>query len=115
MNIKIITKPITRAEALEIGKEFYPEMVKGVVDIKKEIIVLGGEYHMDANNALMENGDSLQGDVWGFNIYPKRADSDWIEYTALINIRPAVNNRTMTVEDKIIREKMAKIIETLIQ
>lgn len=49
MNIKIISQPITRAEALKIGQEFYVEMTKGVVDIQREIIALGGEYHMDAN------------------------------------------------------------------
>ena len=34
MIIKIITKPITRDEATKIGKEFYDEMVKGVVVLK---------------------------------------------------------------------------------
>ncbi len=114
MHIEIITKPITRAQALEIGKEFYQEMIKGVVDIEQELIALGGEYHMEANNALMAQGSSSQGAVWGFNIYPKRTDADWIEYTALINIRPAAHNRTMTVEREAIRMKMKKIIEKLI-
>ena len=53
MNIKIVTEPITRAEAKEIAKEFYVEMVKGVVDVEKGIIALGGEYHMDANTILL--------------------------------------------------------------
>jgi shikimate kinase len=113
MNIRIITSPITRSEALEIGQEFYTEMVKGVVDINKKIIALGGEYHMDANVVLIEKGCS-QGDIWGFNIYPNRSHDDWIEYTSLINIRPTAHNRTMTVQDKNICEAMKKIIEELI-
>ena len=113
MIIKIITKPITRDEATKIGKEFYDEMVKGVVDVKEEIIALGGEYHMDANNVILENGSS-QENVWGFNIYPSRKDDQWIEYTALVNIRPASKNMNMTVEDEKICAKMKKIIEKLI-
>lgn len=114
MEIKIVRMPITRADALEIGKEFYHDMIKGVVDIRKKIIALGGEYHMDANNVLMAEGNSSQENVWGFNIYPKRTGVEWIEYTALVNIRPAVGNRTMTVENKEIRETMRHIIESLI-
>ena len=110
MDIRIIKTSITRDTALEIGNEFYDEMVKGVVDVEKEIIALGGEYHMDANIVLLEQG-SLQSNLWGFNLYPLRPASDWIEYTSLINIRPHANNRTMTVEDEAIRDAMKRIIE----
>lgn len=113
MNIKIITKPITKKEALKIGREFYKEMVKGVVDIEKRIIALGGEYHMDAN-VILTNAGSSQNSIWGFNIYPDREGDDWIEYTALINIRPRDKNRSMTVEDKNIRRIMKEIIKELI-
>ena len=47
MNIKIISEPITRSEALALAKEFYGDMVKGVVDLEKEILAFGGEYHME--------------------------------------------------------------------
>ncbi len=114
MKIKIISAPITRAQAVEIGKTFYPDIIKGVVDIEKEIIALGGEYHIDANMVLIEHG-SQQKDVWGFNVYHEKNNKEWIEYTSLINIRPAAKNRTMTVEDKVIRDRMKKIIESLIQ
>ena len=113
MNIQIIEKPITRAEALKIGQEFYTEMVKGVVDIRKDIIALGGEYHIDANTVLTGAG-SAQPDVWGFNLYPNVVGEDWIECTSLINIRPAAKNRTMFVEDESIRKIMKRIINQLI-
>lgn len=113
MNIKIISEPITRKEALEIAKEFYGEMVKGVVDIERGIIALGGEYHMDANIILIENG-SKQNVIWGFNIYPNTEGDEWIEYTSLINIRPAAQNRSMMVENEELRATMKAIIEKLI-
>lgn len=114
MIIKIVTEPITKAEALSIAQEFYGDMVKGVVDIEREVIALGGEYHMDANNVLIEKG-SKQAEVWGFNIYPGLEGGDWIEYVSLINIRPQIGNRSMVVEDKKIRDIMRNIIEKLVK
>lgn len=110
MIIRIIDKPITRAEASLIAKEFYGEMVKGVVDVEREVIALGGEWHMDANTRLIEHG-SKQHAVWGFNFYP---DENRIEYTSLVNIRPAQHNRKIEVQDEALRKKMEQIIRKLI-
>jgi len=67
MNIKIINKKIVESELREIARDFYGEMVKGVVDIEREILTMGGEYHMDANTVLIGN-ESKQQNVWGFYI-----------------------------------------------
>lgn len=109
MNIKIIDKKISEKELREIAKDFYNIMVKGVVDIKREILAVGGEYHMDANNILIENG-SQQQDVWGFNWYFDKKRDKRIEYVSLINIRPMQNNKTMEVQDSDLRSKMKVII-----
>lgn len=113
MIIKIVADTISLDELRNIAKEFYISMVKGVVDIEKSVVAFGGEYHMDANVLLLENG-SKQGDVWGFNIYPDMPRDSWIEYTSLINIRPAANNRDMEVQNADIRAKMKSIIESKI-
>ena len=110
MNIKIVTEKITRAEAKEIGKDFYKEMVKGVVDIERSIVALGGEYHIDANMALIGYG-SEQKNIWGFNFYP---DESLIQYTSLINIRPLQNNRVIEIQDENLRKKIEKIIRKII-
>ncbi len=110
MKIKIVTVPITRAEAKEIAQEFYKEMVKGVVDVKREILALGGEWHMDANKILLEDG-SLQRNIWGFNFFP---DDGRLQYTSLINIRPLQNNWTLEVKSKELRRNMERIIRKLI-
>ena len=68
MNIKIVENKISLLELREVAKEFYVTMVKGVLDIEKEIIAFGGEYHADANEILIESG-SRQSDIWGFNLY----------------------------------------------
>lgn len=109
MNIKIINKKINDTELREIAKDFYGEMIKGVVDIKQEILAMGGEYHMDANNVLTEKG-SKQENIWGFNWYFNRTGEDRIEYTSLINIRPKQMNRKMEVQDRVLRDTMKTII-----
>lgn len=113
MDIRIIKKPITQAEAKEIAKEFYVDMVKGVVDIERGIIALGGEWHMDANMVLVGEG-SRQSDVWGFNFHFNKTPEDQVEYISLINIRPNEGNYDMIIEDESRRRAMKKIIEKLI-
>lgn len=113
MNIRIITAPIARAEAKEIAEEIYGDMVKGVADIERGIVALGGKWHMDANNKMTEAG-SQQNALWGFNLYPDKEGKDRIEYIALINIRPVLGNRDMYIEDAQIREKIRAIINTLV-
>ena len=109
MDIRIIESEIPLDDVRDIAKEFYVSMVKGVADLEQEIIALGGEYHMDANMKILENG-SIQADVWGFNIFFDRSQDERIEFTSLINIRPLAGNRSMEVEDESIRKKMRDII-----
>ncbi|MEI6346171.1 MAG: DUF5674 family protein [bacterium] len=99
MNIKVITDSISLNELKELAKEYYITMIKGVVDIEKEIVAFGGEYHMDANVVLLEKGHQ-QGDIWGFNVVFDLDSEDWIEYTSLINIRPLKGNRSMEITDR---------------
>ncbi len=113
MNIQVVENQITVDELRQIAKEFYVTMIKGVVDIDKEIIAFGGEYHMDANNILTAQG-SDQNDVWGFNIELDMPRDSWIEYTSLINIRPLAGNRDLEVQDARIRAKMKRIIDAKI-
>ncbi len=113
MNIKVIREPISIREAEELAQEFYRTMVKGVADIEREIIALGGEYHIDANNVLIEEG-SIQPNLWGFNMHFDREGDEWLEYRSLINIRPAAGNRGMLVKDETLQNRMRKIIEKLI-
>jgi len=109
MNIKIVDKKITELELREIAKDFFGKMVKGVADIEREIIAIGGEYHIDANTVLIENG-SKQRNVWGFNWYFDRTGDDRIEFISLINIRPAQGNRTMELKNDSLRGKIKDII-----
>ncbi len=110
----IIVRDIADQKVLgDLADKWHKVLVKGVVDIEKGDVALGGEWHMDANNLLIANG-SQQSNVWGFNIYQDETGEDALEYISLINIRPAQNNRSMEVEDELIREKMKEIIQKIV-
>lgn len=109
MEIQIVRDFIPLSELQSVAMHWYGNMVKGVVDIEREILALGGEYHMDANVILVEDG-SKQDSVWGFNVHLERPRGEWIEYRSLINIRPRQNNRGMLIEDQALQERMKSII-----
>lgn len=109
MDIRIINDSISRIDLNQLAQEFYEDLIKGVVDIQREIIALGGEMHADAEEVLLENG-SNQSDLWGFNILLDTDKDDSLIYESLINIRPRDNNKDLEVKDPDIRNKMKEII-----
>jgi hypothetical protein len=114
MNIRIIRNKITKSELDELAKEFYVEMIKGVADIERSIMALGGEWHIDANQILIEDGSS-QENLWGFNVYLNKAKEEKLEYNSLINIRPGQGNRNMEIESEEIRKKISEIVNNLME
>jgi len=92
---------------------FFEDMVKYVVDTNRGVAAVGGEMHADAEEALLEDG-SRQSDLWGANYYPGRGREECIEYTSLINIRPAQDNRSMEIRDPAIRERVRDLTFALI-
>jgi hypothetical protein len=92
---------------------FFEDMVKYVVDVERGVAAVGGEMHADAEQALLDDG-SRQADLWGANYYPGRGRDECIEYTALINIRPAHGNRSMEIQDPSVRERVRELTWALI-
>ena len=92
---------------------FFEDMVKYVVDVERGAIALGGEMHADAEQLLLDDG-SRQADLWGANYYPGRGREDCIEYTSLINIRPAAGNRSMEIQDPALRERVRALTWSLV-
>lgn len=105
----ILEKPVTRAELIELAENFYGDMVKGVVDVDKELLALDAELHSDLEGLLLGEG-SLQEALWGINLYPEADDEDFLEFDSLINIRPRQGNRSRYVENEEIREKIRIIV-----
>ncbi len=112
--IRIVREPIQQPELHQIARELFGDMVKGVVDIQREIIALGGELHADEEAFLLEDG-SIQRNLWGINIYPSMSREEMIEFDSMINVRPSQGNRSRSVEDAAIRKKVVEIVMKLIR
>jgi|SRR3989338_7684377 len=112
--LHIIETPITKAELKKIAEERFGDLVKGAVDIEQGIMALGGEFHMDESNFLHEQRGSKSDDVWGINLYPDKSGDDMIEYDSVINLKPALGNRTRGADNAEIQEKIKKIVKKLI-
>ena len=114
-DITIITsaKPISLSALHEQARNGFGDLVKGVVDIQKEIMALGGELHADEEALLLSQG-SAQEQLWGINLYPEKSGDEWLEFDSMINIRPRQGNRSRGVEDKIIQAKIRAIVTELV-
>lgn len=112
--MKIIKNKISREELTKIARDMFGNLVKAVVDIEKEIIVVGGELHADEEALLIENG-SKQVNLWGINIYPDIKNDDWIEFDSMINLKPSQGNRSRGIENSDTRKIIIKIVNNLIK
>lgn len=63
MPISIIEVPIGKSEISQLAKERFGDLVKAVVDIEREIMVIGGELLSDEEALLLEQG-STQQNLW---------------------------------------------------
>ena len=109
MEILIVREPVDRETLDALAKEWHITLVKGVADIKTGLVALGGEWHMDANNKLIEEGSEQQ-NIWGFNIYPKEKGDAAIEYNSLINIRPLQGNRSMEITSEETKKAVRRVV-----
>lgn len=112
--MKFIDKKISKSDLVDLAKERFGDLVKGVVDIDLEVMVLGGELHADEEAFLLERG-SQQENLWGINIYVDKSIAERIEFDSMINIRPHQNNRSRDVQDPEIREKIVTIVNNLVE
>ena len=75
-----------------MAAELFGDMVKGVVDVEREVVALEGELHADLEALLMEQG-SNQKNLWGINLYPDLTGDGFLEFDSLINLRPSRETR----------------------
>lgn len=114
MTVRIVGSAITRADLVSIAQTQFGDMVKGVVDLQRRVMAIGGELHADEEAALLDDG-SRQEDLWGINLYPGEGGDEWIEFDSVINLRPSRGNRSRGVDDagrrQAIREMVAALVE----
>jgi hypothetical protein len=113
MPMRLVKDKITRAELEDLAKERFGDLVKAVVDVEKEIMVVGGELHADEETFLIEQG-SNQKNLWGINLRFDKPLEDWIEFDSMINLRPSQGNRSRGVDDPAIQKRIITIVKKLV-
>ncbi len=105
---------ILKEELKKMSEKMFGELVKAVVDVRKEIMVIDADLHADQEKELLKNGSS-QNDLWGIDLYPNEEDEYFIEFDSMINLRPSYGNKSRGVDDENIRKKIVKIVNNLVE
>ncbi len=109
-NMRILQEKTDKNQLWKSDNIYNDEMVKAVVDVKREIIGIDAEMHADIEQFLLADG-SEQDDLWGINLYPDGFDeSGMIEFDSMINVRPRQGNRSRSVENLEMQQKIREIV-----
>jgi len=113
--LRIIKNPVTLLELWDSRESAFEDMMKIVVDVEKEILAADAELHADLEQLLLVQG-SGQEFLWGANIFPLKGKEspDFLEYTAMINIRPSFGNKSMEVANPAVRNRIHDIVNRLL-
>ena len=85
--------------------------IKLAVDIEMGVLAGGSSLHADCEAVLIED-DSQQENIWGADWIPETQE---VRFEALINIRPRQNNRSMTIQDAAIRQRVEQIVRSILE
>lgn len=107
--MKIIKKSVTSSELQEI-KTTFGEYFKTVIDLEKEILLLGCEFHVDGAEKLRYEQYSNDDNLWGGWLHIGKKE---ILFSAVYNIRPRLGNPNMEILDAKRREKFEKITKNI--
>ena len=112
--IRIVSEPIVLDEVRQLAADQFGDFVKAVVDVRQDVMAIGGELHADEEAMLLERG-SRQADLWGINIYPDRVAAERVEFDSMINVRPAQGNRSRSVDDPRTQDRILDIVARLVR
>jgi hypothetical protein len=103
----IIVDNILTKEDVKASREDYPEYIKITADLKNKIVIIGGEYHADAEKLMVEKFDSKRSDIWGggYNI-----TSGAFEVNAMLNLKPMTNN-SLEILDPTVRNSFLEVVK----
>lgn len=108
--IIVLDRKITAGEFKQ-AREVYKDYIKTVIDVEKNILAVGGEYHIDCEDALIKTGSKLE------NLYGGgyRVSTKEVEYMAMSNYKPAIGKITYEIMDKNVREKLYKLTKNFLE
>lgn len=103
-------QPLSKDTIGEIQKT-YGDYIKITADIKQRRLFIGCQLHADGEAILLEKG-SRQEDVWGGGIHLTQKK---IDATAVMNVRPTLNNPSMEILDPARRENFLTLVTEFFQ
>ena len=106
--MQLITKPLTK-QACQSLQKTYGNYIKVTVDLEKQLLVAGCELHADGEKILLESG-SHQDNIWGGGINLMTKD---IDATAVLNLRPKLQNSSLEILDPERRQKLMAIVKKI--
>lgn len=106
--------PVSIDELRELARGRFGDLVKGVADLARGILLLDADLHADQEAELLAEG-AAQRDLWGLNLYPDLGESEWLEFDSVINLRPSFGNRSRGVDDASTREAIADLVRRLVK
>ncbi len=112
--MQILDKKINLSELNKIAEAGFGEMIKGVVDVERDLLALDAQLHSDLEGLLLQHG-SKQNNLWGINLYPQASQEDFIEYDSAINLRPSVGNRSRGVDNEATRKRIVQVVANWVQ
>lgn len=114
-SMRTITTEIAVADLAAMADGRFGNLVKAVVDVRRDLMVVDADMHADEEAILLEQG-SNQEDLWGINLYPDQFGTpDFIEFDSMVNIRPRQGNRSRSVDDPDTRAAIASIVARLVK
>ncbi len=93
-------------DEIKKARQEYKSYIKVTADIENGLIAIGGEYHFDAEQALLKLGAN-QESIWGGGV---SLVAGRIDFNAMINIRSGINNST-EISDEIVKQKFVSLIK----
>lgn len=108
--IVVLNRKITPLE-FEQARETYKDYIKTVIDVEKNIMAIGGEFHIDCEEVLIQQGSKIES-LYGGGY---RVSTGEVEYMAMSNFKPAINKTTYEVTDPMIRQKLYNLTKEYLE
>lgn len=98
---------ILSTQEIEKIKKTYGDYIKITADIQKGDLAVGCTLHADGEKILLEKG-AEQDNIWGGGINFNLKE---IDTTAVLNLRPRLDNNSMEIIDQKRREKFINVVK----
>jgi Protein of unknown function (DUF5674) len=106
----ILLKTPIKLKLLKLRLKYSKKLIKCVADIEHRIIIADCDIHLDGEDWLCDLGSKTQF-IWGFYY---NVEEQELEYDAMTNFKTMYGNRSETIQDPILKDKIRLLVSDLI-